>query len=311
MINFTSCLFSSLLIFLSPFIGFAAADGEAAVADAYAVEIKNWRQEREKSLISPTGWLNLAGLHWLENGKNSFGSGPANDIVFPTGKCPEFMGSFFLENGEVTMRVNAGIPVLLNGEKNVAAQVLKNDQSGEPTVLSHGSLSWFVIQRGGRYGVRLRDYESPGLLAFKGLERFPVDPAWRIDAQFEAYKTPKTLSIPTVLGTQINMLSKGTLVFRVDDQTYRLEASLVGHPADEMLYVIFGDATNGEETYGGGRYLYVKKSSDSDHYAIDFNRAYNPPCAFTDFATCPLPAAQNRLTVRITAGEKKYRESGH
>ena len=309
MITLVSCLFSSLLIFLSPLIGFAA-DGETTAADSYAAEIKEWQQERENSLTSPSGWLNLVGLHWLENGKNSFGSDLANDIVFPAGKCPEFMGSFFLENREVTMQINAGIPVL-NGEKIVAAQVLKNDQTGEPTVLSYGSLSWFVIERSGRYGVRLRDNESPGLRAFKGLERFPVDPAWRIDAQFEEYKTPKTLSIPTVLGTQIDMLSRGTLVFRVDNQTCRLEASMVGDPPDEMLYIIFGDATNGEETYGGGRYLYVKKPYDSDNYAIDFNRAYNPPCAFTDFATCPLPSPQNRLTVRITAGEKKYRESGH
>ena len=251
MISLAFCLFSSLLIFLSPFIGFAA-DGEAAVADSYAAEIKNWQQEREKSLTSPSGWL--------KDGKNSFGSDPANDIVFPAGKCPELMGSFFLEKGEVTIQVNAGIRVL-HGEKIVTAQVLKNDQSGEPTVLSYGSLIWFVIERSSRYGVRLRDYESPDLLAFKGLERYQVDPAWRIEARFEEYEIPKTLSIPTVLGTQIDMLSKGTLVFRVDKQTYRLEASMVGDPADEMLYVIFGDATNGEETYGGGRYLYVKEDT--------------------------------------------------
>lgn len=303
------CLFGSLLILLGPSIGFAT-DRESVIDEVYAAEIKNWQQEREKSLTSPTGWLNLAGLYWLEEGDNSFGTDSSNDIVFPAEKGPGFIGSFFLKGDQVTVRINPEIPVMLD-DKMVTTQILKNDQTEDATILSLGSFSWFIIERGGRYGVRLRDSESPVLKEFRGLKRFPLDPGWRFVAQFEKYQSPKTLLIPTILGTQIDMISKGVLIFNVDDQLHRLEASAVGDPAEEMLYVIFGDETNGIETYGGGRYLYVNKSSDSDDYIIDFNKAYNPPCAFTDFATCPLPSPKNRLPIRIIAGEKKYREKGH
>lgn len=283
----------------------------SAVDGSYVAEIQEWRQERFDELKGSTGWLSLVGLYWLEEGENTFGADPANDIVFPAGMGSAFMGSFFLVDGAVRVQVNPDVPVL-NGEKAVVAPLdLKNDQTGKPTVLTLGSLSWFIIERGGRFGVRLRDSDSEILRDFKGVAQFLVDPAWRIAAKFEVHKTPKTLRIPTVLGTELKMPSKGTLVFHVGGEVYRLEATAVEDTVEEMVYVIFGDESNGSDTYGGGRYLYVKKSSDSEDYIIDFNKAYNPPCAFTEFATCPLPSVENRLPLRITAGEKKYHDTGH
>ncbi len=281
----------------------APSPPEEKTDPAYIKEIDDWHDARIKSLTSEKGWLSLAGLFWLKEGENSFGSDPANDIVFLNDKVPACMGSFLLDNGLVSVRIKPNAKVLHN-DTPVAEMVLENDEEREPTILSFGSLSWYVVKRDGKFGIRLKDSENPRRKEFKGIERFPVSVKWLIEAEYTPYDPPKKISIPTILGTVTEEPSPGALRFKVDGTTYKLDA--LGEPDDEELFIVFGDLTNGTETYGGGRFLSVKRPDESGMTSIDFNRAYNPPCAFTEFATCPRPPSQNKLSIKISAGEKVY-----
>ncbi len=276
--------------------------------DSYVAEIQDWHRKRIESLKSPNGWLNLVGLFWLKEGENRFGSDPSNDIVFPEGKAPRFIGTITLRDGVVRTRIDRGVEVLHDG-KPVREIPMKTDAQGNPTVLSLGSLRWFIIERKKGYGVRLRDLESPRVAEFMGIEMFPIDSAWRVEARFEPYVPPKMISVPTILGTTRRQPSPGALVFKIRGKTYRLDP--IAEPEDKELFVIFSDETAGIETYGGGRFLYVNRPGKDGKTVIDFNKAYNPPCAFTPYATCPLPPAQNHLPFRVTAGEKKYGHGSH
>jgi uncharacterized protein (DUF1684 family) len=186
---------------------------------------------------------------------------------------------------------------------------MRNDMAGDPTKLALGTLSWTIIKRGERYGVRLRDHEHPMLKSFDGIETFPIDSTWRIEAIFELNNPSKIIAIPTVLNTITEEPSPGAFVFNINGKPYRLDAT--GKMTDKELFLIFGDQTNGKETYGAGRFLYVPTPDANGKTMIDFNKAYNPPCAFTEYATCPLPPEQNKLPVRITAGEKNYAQAVH
>jgi uncharacterized protein (DUF1684 family) len=181
---------------------------------------------------------------------------------------------------------------------------LQTDQSGEPTILQHGSLSFYVIQRNERLGVRVKDADAAALKSFHGLESFPFSESWRVAARFEPSSPPRHISVPNVLGNVTSEESPGALAFEYSGKTYRLDA--VREAGTEDYFIIFGDATNGHETYGGGRFLYASPPKDGQT-VLDFNKAYNPPCVFTPYATCPLPPPQNRLSIRIEAGEKSYR----
>ena len=270
---------------------------------AYINEIQEWHQKRITGLTSKDGWLSLAGLYWLKEGKNTFGSAEENNLKFPLGEAPDFIGSIYLEKGTIRCEINSGINVFSGGKK-VSSVQMKADVSGEPTILELNSLSWFIIKRGEEYGVRLRDSENENITRFKGIEMFPIDTTWRVSAKLEPYDPPKIIEVPTILGTISKETSPGALVFRLRGNIYRLDP--IAEPGDESLFVIFADQTNGSETYDAGRFLYVNKPNENDSTIIDFNKAYNPPCAFTSFATCPLPPTQNVLPIRITAGEKKY-----
>lgn len=274
----------------------------------YLSEIQSWQQQRLESLKSPTGWLNLAGLFWLEEGENTAGANSTNAIILPKDKAPDFIGSFILHDSIVMFQTRPGIHVMLENSA-VTAMTMRNDTEGEPTKLSLGPLSWTIIKRGERYGVRLRDYEHPAVKNFDGIQTFPIDSTWRIEASFAPNNPPKVIAIQTVLNTINEEPSPGAVVFKINGKTYRLDAT--GKMADKELFVIFADQTNGKETYGAGRYLYVPTPDATGKTIIDFNKAYNPPCAFTDYATCPLPPEQNKLPVRITAGEKNYAHAAH
>ena len=182
-------------------------------------------------------------------------------------------------------------------------RALASDAGEAATRLRTGSVLFYVIERAGKLAVRVKDSQSEARREFHGLEYFPIDPSWRIEARFEPYDPPRPISVPNVLGHQDTEKSPGALVFERAGQTYRLDPVLERGETD--YFVIFGDATNGKETYGAGRFLYVKPPVDGKTI-IDFNKAYNPPCVFTDYATCPLPPAQNRMKVRVEAGEKEY-----
>jgi uncharacterized protein (DUF1684 family) len=293
-----------LLVFV--LFGCRQVDGPEASPGDYVAEIEEWRSEREESLRQPDSWLSVVGLFWLEEGDNTFGADPSNDIVFPGTAVPAHAGVFELTEEKVVIRVESGTPVLYEG-RQIETLELVSDGAGEPTVLQLGSLSFYVIERAGRFGVRLKDAESEALAAFEGLDYFPVDRAWRIEARFDQYDEPRTLRVPNILGSSTEQSSPGVAVFVIGGREYRL--SPIGGPEEELFFV-FGDQTNGHETYGGGRFLYPDGPSAAGSLILDFNKAYSPPCVFTAYATCPLPPRENKLASRIDAGEKVY-GSGH
>jgi hypothetical protein len=188
------------------------------------------------------------------------------------------------------------------GGRPVTTMTLRSDAEGEPTVVKHGSVSFYLIKRGERLGVRIKDSRNPALLAFHGIDSYPIDLKWRFDARFDASPAGKTISVPNILGSVEQEKSPGAVVFELEGKELRIGA--VTESGTEDLFLIFGDQTNGVETYGGGRFLYAAPPDKNGRVVLDFNKAYNPPCVFTPYATCPLPPTQNRLPIRIEAGEK-------
>lgn len=274
----------------------------AQTEDAYTRQIQTWHRQRIEKLRAENGWLNLAGLFWLEPGKHAFGSGKANRIVFPEGKCPDLLGHFRVEKEAVWLDPVPGSAVS-TGNKVVDAP-LRLFPADTQTVLKSGPLRWFVIKRGERFGVRLRDLEHPALLHFKDVDRYPVDSAWRVKARLEP-AIDKKIPITNVVGQTSLQNSPGALVFALHGNTYRLDAV-----EDEgQLFILFSDHSSGVDTYGTGRFLYADHPDKQGFTVLDFNRAINPPCAFTPFATCPLPPPQNALPLVVAAGEKSY--GGH
>lgn len=263
-------------------------------------EITAWQQQRDAELRDPNGWLTLAGLYWLEPGRNSFGADPTNAIRFPENAAP-YLGDFVVTDAGVSVEIAPGVEVT-SGDEPVTHLALTGGGMDEP-VLAYGSLRWFIIRRDERWAVRLRDVGHPALADFPGVECFPPDPAWRVAARLIPHPAPLTIPVPTILGSVNPTPSPGTLHFSIDGQAWALIA--LGK-AGQPLSLIFADATSGHETYGSGRFLTVDAPDTAGWTVIDFNRAYNPPCAFTPFATCPLPPPGNRLPIAITAGEKKF-----
>jgi uncharacterized protein (DUF1684 family) len=292
-------------------LGFVACTTEEkSLPDAeHKTQIDEWHAKRIESLKSPTGWLNLAGLFWLKEGMNTFGSAEGNDLVFPREKIAPRAGYFMLKNGTVTLETDAASAIAVKGVPVTSFIAFHPDSAASAAPrMEHGSLLWFVIRRDDQYGIRLRDIESDGVRTFTGIERYPVDQQWRIKAKFENAEPGKTIDITNVLGQTTPNPSPGTLVFNIGDEEYRLDAIKEGGPD---LFVIFGDPTNEKETYPSGRYIYVAPADSTGTTIIDFNKSYNPPCAFTPYATCPLPPRQNVLPVAITAGEKNYEGYDH
>jgi uncharacterized protein (DUF1684 family) len=271
-------------------------------AEAHRKEIEQWQKKRNAYQVSESGWVNLAGLFWLKEGINTFGSGTDNDLVFPEGKIPEHGGYLLLNQNEVTLEGAPGLNFSING-RSVSRGVISQEGSSR-SMVQFGPLRWSIIKRGDQFGVRLRDLESPLLKEFHGIDCFPIDPAWRIKGNVEWADSSRTIEITNVLGQTGPQRSVATLVFTYEGEDYRLDALDEG--GDEF-FIIFGDDTNAVETYGAGRYLYVPIPKQlGKEVTIDFNKAYNPPCAFTEFATCPLPPQQNILPFSIRAGEKNY-----
>lgn len=269
-------------------------------------ETLQWREKRIQNLQRDDGWLTLAGLFWLQEGENTFGSDPQNDLIFPSGKVPEFAGTFHAGTKETVIEVFDGVTITSGGQP-ISSLEHQSDAAGDPTMLEIGSLTFYLIERDGQLAIRLKDRESAALKEFQGLEYFPIDPHWRVPARFEPYESPVSINVPTALGTTSRLTSPGALLFSIGEKTCRLDA--IGEPDAGQLFIIFGDGTNGKETYSGGRFLTTSQPDAEGAVVIDFNRAYNPPCVFTPYATCPLPPQQNRLPIRIEAGEKVY--GGH
>lgn len=294
-----------------------------AVPEGYEKGIRAWQDERDASLRREEGWLSLVGLYWLEQEENTVGGVPGNDLVFP--KAPERVCTLRLDRGPegpiVTVEPEPGVDLALappdEAEDEGAApelvteprRMVPDTQEGT-TRLALGPLRFWLIERGDRVGVRVLDRQSPALEAFEGLEFFPVDPALRLEARLVP-KEGLTVSVPNVLGQISEQPCPGEVVFRVPEAAGGdgKEVRLLPMDAGDQLFFVFGDRTNGRTTYGGGRFLYAEKPDPGDpdgRLILDFNRAYNPPCAFTEYATCPLPPRANKLAVAIEVGEKAY-----
>ena len=271
----------------------------------YAAGIEKWRQEREAGLRSDTGWLTVAGLFWLKEGPNRFGTDPSAEIVLPPGTAPAFAGVFELKDGRTKVRVESGASVTSSG-RTVTEMDLQNDKSGEPTLLALGDLTLFAIERDGKHGIRLKDKNSKRLKEFTGLKWYPVKPGYRITGTWTEYDPPKQIPVTNVVGQTRKQPSPGYVTFTVNGETVRLDP-IQDSPDDKELFFIFRDGTSGETTYPPGRFLYADSPVEGK-VVLDFNKAINPPCTFTPFATCPLPPPQNRLKVKIEAGEMRYGE---
>jgi hypothetical protein len=271
-------------------------------APGYRAEVEKWRADRVRRLTADDGWLTVIALSWLEEGDNRVGSAESNRIVLPPGNAPTDLGTIRLSRGAAQLTVAPGVTVTHDG-KPVSTVVLASDATGEPTIVRHGTLSFYLIKRGDRLGVRVKDSANAARRRFHGIETFPVREAWRLPARFDRYQPKKSIPIPNVLGGVTQEPSPGAIVFTVGGKEYRLDA--VDEEGEEDLFLIFADQTNGKETYGAGRFLYAPRPGADGKTVVDFNKAYNPPCAFTPFATCPLPPPQNRLPIAIEAGEKR------
>ena len=271
----------------------------------YTGQIETWRAQRVERLKAPGGWLSLIGLHWLKDGANSVGSAKGNDIVLAAG--PAKLGTITLKDGKATIALDAKAGATIDG-KPAASAVLLDDSHEKPTTVAFGTASFYLIDRGGKKGLRVKDTEAKTRSGFKGIDSFPIDPSWRVEAKFEAFKPAHTLDVPNVLGAVEKMTVPGKVTFTRDGKSYALLPVLETPDAKE-LWFIFADRTSGKETYGAARFLYADLPRDGK-VTVDFNKAYNPPCAFTPYATCPLAPPENRLGLAVKAGEKKY-AGGH
>ena len=273
--------------------------GKAPLPDNYEEEFDTWQESRMESLTNPTGWMRLAGMYWLEEGQNSFGTGDQADIKFPEGTLPAYAGEFMLADGKVTLQAADDVEFTYNEEPFQQREIYDGE---EALSIQYGSLEWLVIERGDLIGIRLYNKDNPRVDDFTGFERYPIVPEWHLKAKFIPADDGETISIVNVLGQLMDAPTPGTIEFMKNGEIYTLDA-LEG---TDQMFLIVGDLTNKTETYQAGRYLYIDYPEEGSNYTvIDFNKLYNPPCAYNLFSTCQLPPVQNRLNLEITAGEKR------
>jgi len=261
-----------------------------------------WQAERISELKAPDGWLALAGLFWLEPGANTFGADSSNQVVFPP-KSPASMGTFFLEGDSVRMELADGVQATESiSQKPINTATLRLVPGEKPLACRWEALEWVLLERGGRYGIRLWDRDNPAIEKLKNIPAFPVQPDWVLEARFLPADSGRTVRMQNILGMTIEQASAGTLEFKKGGKIFRLEA--LEEP--EGYFILFSDATTGKETYSGGRYLHAPFADKTGKTTLDFNKAYSPPCIFTPYATCLLPPAANRLDIAVKAGEKAF-----
>ncbi|MGB9492804.1 MAG: DUF1684 domain-containing protein [Terriglobales bacterium] len=289
-----------------------ASEHTASDQSKWASEVESWRAKRAEGLQAPEGWLSLIGLDWLRDGDNSFGAGKDNRIQIAA-KVPEHIGVVRLEKSSLRLLAPAGgFPKDFVVDGHAAQEkALRADDAEKPSRLTIGTITIILINRDGRFALRIKDPQAPTRVGFHGLRWYPPDAAYRVHARWIPYNPPKVLDIPTVLGTTTHLPAPGAAEFTIDGQTVRLEPVLED-PKSTELFFIMRDATSKTTTYGAGRFLYTELP---DHGVgqpgelwLDLNRLINPPCAFTPYATCPLPPMQNRLNVAIPAGERRYHD---
>jgi uncharacterized protein (DUF1684 family) len=296
-LNLSRCL---LVFSLTALLCFSVG---AADLTSYQQSVDKWRHDYEAKLTSDTGWLTVSGLFWLHEGENSFGSDPKNQIVLPA-SAPAFTGVFIFHHGKTSLRLNPGVGATMGGIPVQTAE-LRPDSSEDRLVL--GDLTLYVHASGSRFAIRLKDKNSKLRKDFTGLRWFPIDPAYHVRAKYVSYPTPQELDSQNVLGDAIKMKVIGYVTFSLKGRVVRLDAE--ADDAGTGLFIVFRDLTSGKLTYPASRFLDADPPKDGS-VELDFNEAYNPPCAYNPFTTCPLPLPGNRLRFEIPAGEKLYKH-GH
>ncbi len=299
------CSLLAALVLVTACTGDVATPAKPAVdATAYAADTKAWRASRFDAIAGPDGWSTVAGLFWLDSASFTIGSDSSNDIVLPADHTPARLGTLMRTDSTFRFRAAPGVAVFADSTRIDTVTVI-NDKGRAPTVLRHGSVTYRVIERGGRQALRVKDSAYVLRTEFKGLDYFPLDTSMRVLARLVPHATPRTLRILNVIGQTDEYRSPGTLEFSMAGMPYRITAAFEGSDTTQY-FLIFRDATSRDETYPAGRFMYTSLVDSTGYTVLDFNRAYNPPCAFTPFATCPLPPAENVVSAAIRAGEKRY-----
>jgi hypothetical protein len=274
----------------------ALALAGAGTGDRYRREVEQWRADHAAKLAAEDGWLTVVGLDWLKEGDNRVGADPASEVPLPPGAAPRRVAVISVHTGKAVLHPLPGVALKLNGKTAHEAALREDDD-----ILSINHLKFYLIRRGDRTGIRLKDNDSDGRKHFQGLSWYPVDASWHIQAKYTAWDKPHSLVFHNTIGQEESEPSPGYVTFQKDGHEFRMEPVI-----DEgKLFFVLRDQTSGKSTYGASRFLYTDMPKDGTVW-LDFNKAENPPCAFTAFATCPLPPPQNRLVIAITAGEKKY-----
>ena len=292
----------SCLLLAAALPALASAGDDAASLEQYLERINDWRERRHQRLQSDDGWMTLVGLEWLHEGINRVGSAADSDARMPGG--PADWGTIELTGDRLVFTPAPGADITVDGEV-VGQAELTADSQGRPNVVRSGDLSFYVIYRQS-YALRIKDRKAPTLLAYEGMPVYPVDPSWRIEGRFERAKPGTTVEVADVLGHTNESPVYGTFEFERDGETFRLTG--LGTEDSKSIEFMFADRTTGRETYGAGRFVYSDGMPKDGRVVVDFNKAYNPPCAFTAYSTCPLPLPENRLRLWVRAGEKKYHD---
>jgi uncharacterized protein (DUF1684 family) len=298
----TVSLFAAMLgsfLFTLPLLADQSA-GTLQQGENHQQTIKAWRTNRHERLVQPDGWLTLVGLEWLKDGENRVGSAKDNDIQLTGG--PAYWGSVFLQNDSLRFVSSDTDKVSINGESLQQAELVA-DNKGKPTLVAGGTLSFYSIFRGS-YALRIKDSQAKALQNFKGVDNYPIDESWRINGRFIRADEGASIEITNVLGQVSESPVYGTFEFDMDGTTHSLLG--LGDETSEDLWFIFADRTSGHGTYGAGRFLYSDAMPENGRLTVDFNKAYNPPCAFNPYSTCPLPPQRNRMNLMVTAGEKDF-----
>lgn len=288
--------------FLAAIVAVVAPAAVGAMADDYATEVAAFRAAQEERLRSDTGWLTMAALYFLTDGEHQFGAGPLNDFVLPPGSALDEVGVLEFRDRETTIRAREGTTVTVNGEDVTSTVLTPSGEGRRPDRVTINDLTFWVHYSGDRKAIRLSDPNSPIRKAFTGRRWFPVNEKFRVVARFEPLPEPEPLGVPNILGDVERYTATGFVHFELDGTAYSMKA--LG-AREGRLWFIFRDLTSGQETYPATRFLYAD-APENGQVVVDFNKAVNPPCAFNPFTTCPLPLKENRLTVRITAGELDY-----
>ena len=287
--------------------GSKAAAAEAIAAAAFAKSEQAWRDQRRERLLAPTGWASLVGLHWIDPGSHYLGSDADNGIRLAMG--PEHMGMIDLEDKQLRFVPDKAATLTLDGQPLAAAAALRTDMAEQgPSVIGFddGKGQATVIERAGRYALRVKHADAPTRTHFAGLEYWPADAAWKVEGRFVPHPAGQTIEIASIIGTTDQVPNPGAIEFTRDGKTYRIEAQDEG---EGELFLVFADRTSGHGSYPAGRFLDIAKPGVGGTVVMDFNQSRNPPCAFTPFATCPLPPPENRVDLPIQAGEKTYAHS--